>query len=93
MIKYGLISFLILILSGCGTIKKTWTDFAPDIDTQYLEAQSEPSLIMPEGMTMNAAYLSDPYPLPVGPLPKAGEEPIDILPPTLKEENDASTTS
>lgn len=86
MFKRYVLMCVCLGLTGCGTIKKQWDEFAPDRDGEYLEATTSPSLTMPSGMAMNKAYLSDPYPVPKGPLPPAGAEPVDIFPPTLKKE-------
>jgi uncharacterized lipoprotein len=73
-----------LFLMGCGTIKKQWVEFAPDRDKDYLEATTTPALTMPPDITMNKSYLSNPYPMPQGALPKAGATPVDIFPPDLK---------
>lgn len=86
MFKQLVMLTLCIVLVGCGSIKKQWTDFTPDRDGAYLEATSVPPVAMPAGMAMNKAYLSDPYPLPKGKLPPKGAKPIDIFPPTLKKE-------
>ncbi len=92
MIKRCILIGMCLSLMGCGSLKKQWTEFAPDRDTVYLDAYAAPTLSMPEGLAMNKAYLSDPYPLPKGPLPGPEAEPVDIYPPTLKEKSDVDTT-
>lgn len=84
MVKRWLVWALCLGLTGCGTIKKQWTEFNPDRDTAYLDEYAVAPITLPKGMAMNQSYLSDPYPLPKGALPPAGAEPIDIFPPTLK---------
>jgi uncharacterized lipoprotein len=77
---------LCLVLAGCGSIKKQWDEFTPDRDEDYLDAESVPAVKTPEGVTVNKAYQTDPYPLPKGKLPPKGAKPADIYPPDLKKD-------
>lgn len=86
MVKRWMLIGLCLALAGCGSIKKQWDDFKPDRDEDYLEAEAVPAVKTPEGVAVNKAYLSDPYPLPQGALPPKGAKPVDIFPPDLKKD-------
>lgn len=92
MIRQCILIGMCLLLAGCGSLKKQWIEFAPDRDTVYLDAEVSPTLAMPDGLAMNKAYLSDPYPVPKGSLPEHQAEPVDIYPPTLKETSDVDAT-
>ncbi len=82
---------LCLCLAGCGSFKKQWVEFTPDRDRDYLDAKTAPALTMPAGVALNKHYLSDPYPVPKGPLPSAGSKPVDIYPPILKKPAENTT--
>ena len=77
----------LLILTGCGVVKKTYQEFAPDRNTAYLEAQETPSLTIPAGMNTDYANPNTPFPAPHGPTPQL-DAPLDIWPPEVPRTND-----
>lgn len=81
---------VLLLCSACAKLDKKFGAYKPDRNAAYLKQAPTPALKMPEGYSLDSHYASDHFPLPQGPRPAAGSEPVSIIPPTLTSSVGAS---
>lgn len=74
---------LLLLCSGCSKLDKKFGTFAPDRNKAYLKEHETAALKLPPGSSLDARVVGDRYPVPQGPRPAPGSDPISIVPPTL----------
>ncbi len=76
----------LLICTACSKLEKKYGAFTPDRNASYLKQSPTPPLVLPPGYKLDSRLASDHFPLPSGPLPEPGAEPVSIIPPTLSTE-------
>ena len=86
-LKITIMAATLLMLTGCGVVKKTYQEFAPDRNTAYLDARETPPLTVPAGMSTDYANPNTPFPPPHGPLPHTDHS-LDVWPPEVPRTND-----
>lgn len=86
---------VLLLCSACAKLDKQFGAYKPDRNGDYLKQSPTAALKLPQGYALDSRFSHDAFPLPQGPRPSPGSEPIGIIPPTLTssvgEPNDAAS--
>jgi uncharacterized lipoprotein len=81
--KAGLMVVMLILCTACSKLDKKYGAFKPDRNKDYLKEHETAALKLPDHLALDPRAATDHYPLPQGPRPAPGAEPISIIPPTL----------
>lgn len=74
---------MLFFCTACSKLDKKYGSFKPDRNKAYLKEHEVAALKLPAGDHLDSRVASDRFPIPKGPRPAPGSEPISIIPPTL----------